>query len=170
MVSFETIEHHDRHQEMMREIKRILSPEGILIISSPDKYVYSDIPGYKNEFHVKELYAREFETLLKAHFANVKTFGQRIAYGSIIAGEDEAGFVSFDSNQKSPPAIPGIKSAIFNVAIAGDRPLPESCGSIYEHNLTKSVAYLALQQTNAELTKGIELYELKIAELMGAQL
>ena len=72
VVSFETIEHHDRHQEMMREIKRVLYPEGILIISSPDKYVYSDIPGYKNEFHVKELYAREFEALLKEHFANVE--------------------------------------------------------------------------------------------------
>ena len=54
VVSFETIEHHDRHQKMMREVKRVLRPDGILIISSPDKYVYSDVSGYKNPFHVRE--------------------------------------------------------------------------------------------------------------------
>ena len=150
VVSFETIEHHDLHQEMIREIKRILCPEGILIISSPDKYVYSDIPGYKNEFHVKELYAREFETLLKEDFANVEMFGQRVAYGSVIAGEGAAGFVSFDSEQKYPPATCGIERAIYNVAIAADSPLPGTFGSIYERNVTKSPGYQALQHAHAE--------------------
>ena len=37
VVSFETIEHHDNHVEMMREIKRVLKLGGLLIISSPDK-------------------------------------------------------------------------------------------------------------------------------------
>ena len=37
VVSFETIEHHDKHEEMMAEIKRVLRPGGMLIISSPDK-------------------------------------------------------------------------------------------------------------------------------------
>ncbi len=37
VVSFETIEHHDKHNEMMNEIKRVLKPGGILIISSPEK-------------------------------------------------------------------------------------------------------------------------------------
>ena len=54
---------------MTQEIKRVLHSEGLLIISSPDKCVYSDIPGY--------LYAREFEALLREHFANVEMFGQR---------------------------------------------------------------------------------------------
>ena len=35
VVSFETIEHHDRHLEMMQEIGRVLRPTGVLIISSP---------------------------------------------------------------------------------------------------------------------------------------
>jgi SAM-dependent methyltransferase len=145
VVSFETIEHHDRHQEMMREIKRILRPEGILIISSRDKHVYSDIPGYKNEFHVKELYAREFEALLREHFANVEIFGQRVTSGSVIVGEGLAGFVSFDSEQKSPPAG-GIERAIYNVAIASDSLLPKTFSSIYEQSIAKSVGYQALQR------------------------
>ena len=42
VVSFETLEHHDKHQEMMLEIKRVLKPGGILIMSTPDKKYYTD--------------------------------------------------------------------------------------------------------------------------------
>ena len=54
VVSFETIEHHGNHREMMRELKRVLDPNGILLISSSDKYVYSDERSYANPFHTKE--------------------------------------------------------------------------------------------------------------------
>jgi glycosyltransferase involved in cell wall biosynthesis/SAM-dependent methyltransferase len=159
VVSFETIEHHDRHQEMMREIKRILSPKGILIISSPDKYVYADVPNYKNEFHVKELYSREFEALLKEHFANVCVLGQRVVYGSLIVGDEATRFVSLDS--KSLSAFNGIGRAIFNVAIAADEVVPEAYSSIYEQSIEKSVGYQALQQE-------IEARGSKLAELIHA--
>ncbi len=68
VVSFETIEHHDKHEEMFLEIKRVLKSNGILIMSSPDKKYYSDIPNFKNKFHVKELYFEEFQELVKKHF------------------------------------------------------------------------------------------------------
>ena len=41
VVSFETIEHHDEHEQMISEIKRVLKPGGVLLISSPNKTVYS---------------------------------------------------------------------------------------------------------------------------------
>ena len=53
VVSFETIEHLTEQTEMLAEIRRVLIPEGILVISSPDKLTYSDIPVYHNEVHVK---------------------------------------------------------------------------------------------------------------------
>lgn len=34
VVSFETIEHHDQHEEMMHEIKHVLRPGGMLLIST----------------------------------------------------------------------------------------------------------------------------------------
>lgn len=37
VVSFETIEHHDKHEEMMLEIKRVLTATGTLIMSSLTK-------------------------------------------------------------------------------------------------------------------------------------
>lgn len=68
VVSFETIEHHDKHEEMMLEMKRVLKPGGIIIISTPDKYFYTDKRNFNNEFHVKELYREEFTSLINNHF------------------------------------------------------------------------------------------------------
>lgn len=85
VVSFETIEHHDKHTEMMIEIKRILKTNGLVIISSPDKYFYSDVPNYKNEFHIKELYYEEFKNLIKNYFKYTLFYSQNIFIGSIIA-------------------------------------------------------------------------------------
>ncbi|GEC73662.1 Methyltransferase domain-containing protein [Flavobacterium flevense] len=68
VVSFETIEHHDKHEEMLLEIKRVLKHDGILIMSSPDKKYYSDLAGQKNPFHVKELYFQDFKALVDQFF------------------------------------------------------------------------------------------------------
>lgn len=87
-VSFETIEHHDRHLEMVAEIKRVLKPDGVLIISSPDKKHYSDITGYKNQYHIKELYYEEFKLLLKKFFNNNFFFLQNNFSGSLIIPDD----------------------------------------------------------------------------------
>jgi O-antigen biosynthesis protein len=84
VVSFETIEHHDRHEEMLGAIKSVLRQDGMLIISSPNKAVYTDAMGQRNPFHVKELYYEEFDTLLRRHFSFVHQLGQRIAVGSFV--------------------------------------------------------------------------------------
>lgn len=85
VVSFETIEHHDRHAEMLSEIRRVLRPNGVLIISSPNRPVYSDKAGHHNEFHVKELDFGELDQVLRAQFAEVRYYGQRLAVGSALA-------------------------------------------------------------------------------------
>src|ERR1051326_8231519 len=84
VTSFETIEHHDKNEEMLDEIKRVLKPVGMLIISSPNRLTYSDEPGYKNPFHVKELYYDEFYDLLLRRFQSIRVFGQRLAAGSFL--------------------------------------------------------------------------------------
>ncbi len=84
VTSFETIEHHTKHEEMMQEIKRVLQPGGLLIISSPNRLTYSDLPEYSNPFHVKELYDYQFISLLNRHFKHVKIYGQRLATGSFV--------------------------------------------------------------------------------------
>jgi ubiquinone/menaquinone biosynthesis C-methylase UbiE len=88
VVSFETIEHHDQHEKMLSEIKRILKPDGILIISTPDKLRYTDIPKYNNPFHIKELYAEEFKSLIAQYFDHHVFIGQRFDYCSFLFSED----------------------------------------------------------------------------------
>lgn len=83
VVSFETIEHHDRHDLMMQEVSRVLKTDGILLISSPEKSIYSE-RDYNNPFHVKELILDDFKDLLKRYFINVELFNQRFVIGSLI--------------------------------------------------------------------------------------
>lgn len=90
IVSFETIEHHDQHTEMMQEITRVLRPNGLLIISSPDKQHYSVGPAFHNEYHVKELYENEFRNLLGQYFSHCRYWGQRIVHGSAILATEHA--------------------------------------------------------------------------------
>ena len=88
VISFETIEHHDKHHEMMAEIRRVLAPEGILMLSSPDKKYYSDIPKFQNSYHVKELYFEEFKDLVAQYFKHSRYYLQRMVKGSLILPED----------------------------------------------------------------------------------
>lgn len=82
VVSFETLEHLAEQQEMLSEIRRVLRPQGILIISTPNKVEYSDKRGFRNAFHVRELSEAEFSALLAGKFGAQRWYGQRLAFNS----------------------------------------------------------------------------------------
>ena len=126
VVSFETIEHHDQHEAMLREMKRVLGPGGTLIISSPDKHEYSDVPGYRNPFHVRELYRNEFEDLLGAYFRHVSLAGQRIKAGSLIwpiEADDSRSFSGYEAGEATGDVRP-IGAPLYLIAAASDEPTP----------------------------------------------
>ena len=84
VVCFETLEHLREHDELIREFKRVLVPNGLLVISSPNKAIYSDEADYANPHHVRELYFAEFDDLLRANFAAVAVYGQQLATVSLL--------------------------------------------------------------------------------------
>ena len=84
VVSFETLEHLEAQQDMVCGFARVLREDGLLVISSPDKAEYSDRQGYRNEFHVKELYRAELLELLHAHFPVVRLYGHKLLFQSAI--------------------------------------------------------------------------------------
>lgn len=84
VVSFETIEHLYEQELMIKEIRRVLKDDGVLIISSPNRPVYSEASGEYNEFHVKELDYAEFNNLLSGYFPSLKYYGQRLQIASVI--------------------------------------------------------------------------------------
>ncbi len=146
VVSFETIEHHSHHAEMMAEIKRVLRAQGMLIISSPDKLNYSEIPHSKNPFHVKELYREELHSLVKEYFGNVLLLSQRLVYGSLIAPEqDSRGFTEFWGDYHEVCASESLQRPVYNVCLASDSDLPPVALSFYDgsmvlEDLRKSLA------------------------------
>lgn len=131
VVSFETIEHLAGQAEMVSELRRVLRPEGILIISSPNRPVYSEESGEHNEFHVKELDFAEFDALLKVQFPAVRYLGQRMLMGSVIqplsSGPDalrawhmEAGTIQDGSGQMHDPVY------FLAICAASESLLPEA--------------------------------------------
>jgi SAM-dependent methyltransferase len=64
VASFETIEHVQDAGKMVSELRRVLRPEGRLVISTPnsDEYLIG------TEFHTRELAPSEFVELLAGHF------------------------------------------------------------------------------------------------------
>ena len=133
VVSFETIEHLHEHEEMMREVKRVLRPGGVLVISSPDKFEYSDKPRFQNPFHVRELYRSEFSALLSQHFRHFALYGQRVLVGSVIFPELAPTKISFerlgDPDDESSEKLP---APLYLIAIASDGPLAASSGGVLE--------------------------------------
>lgn len=84
VVSFETLEHLEPQDDMLREFRRVLKPGGFAMISSPDKAIYTDKHGSDNEFHVRELYRDELEALLSRHFPAFRLYGQKLLFHSAI--------------------------------------------------------------------------------------
>lgn len=84
IVSFETLEHLEAQDAMLAGFRRLLAPGGLLLISTPDRRVYSDQTGYRNEFHVRELYRDEFEALLGRHFGAHRLLGQKLLFLSVL--------------------------------------------------------------------------------------
>ncbi|HET9032417.1 MAG TPA: class I SAM-dependent methyltransferase [Dokdonella sp.] len=132
VVSFETLEHLSAQQELIAGFARVLAPGGILLISSPDKRTYSDIAGFRNEFHVRELYRDELLELLRPHFPELRLYGQKLLFqsvlwtmdgdersalmqtaavdGTIMAGLDYAPmyYIAICSKQPLPTHLPGL--------------------------------------------------------------
>ena len=81
IVSFETIEHVSNQIEALCELKRVLKPNGLLIISSPNRRLTS--PGKSlrdppnNAFHKLEYTFKEFIHLLSSYFTVCEIYGQR---------------------------------------------------------------------------------------------
>lgn len=77
IISFETIEHTTKYNEMLAEFSRALANEGYAIISTPNIEVNS--PGGKvlNPYHTQEFNYDELVGILERHFKNVEVFGQK---------------------------------------------------------------------------------------------
>ena len=149
-VSFETLEHLPEQEDMISEIRRVLRQDGLLIISTPNKPIYSK-KGH-NPFHVKELCREEFVALLKSQFSHVSLLGQKAMYGSLLG---DAGGETFLLRQRAggdaAERLPFTDQARYFIAVAGNGPLPHADVTFLEYPLEKSDLAMSLRNSLTEL-------------------
>lgn len=90
VVCFELIEHIMEQEALLDEIRRILKPAGILVMSTPNIGEYHVRRTDHNPFHCKELTRGELRGFLDSRFAHVHLFGQFEASGTTLVPEDHA--------------------------------------------------------------------------------
>jgi SAM-dependent methyltransferase len=122
VVSFETIEHLSSQAAMLAEFRRVLAPEGALILSSPNKAVYSGESGTENHFHVHELERGELEAMLRARFPQQHWYGQRALAHSFLWREDAgvaraAEFIALIADEVEVQQVPA--PAMYFVVVCG---------------------------------------------------
>ena len=88
IVCFEGLEHIDDHDSLIAEALRLLSGDGLLILSTPNKESYSESSDEPNPFHSKELSLEELRELLDREFRHTRYLGQRTFPTSNIWSND----------------------------------------------------------------------------------
>ena len=116
IVSFETIEHVTEEIQwlFLGEIARVLKKDGVLVMSTPNKEIYSDRPGYHNKFHIKEFYRDEFLAFLHTKFSQVLLYDQFFESVCIVNGDTRTAQAAY--------YCPGeyLQEAKYYIAVAGN--------------------------------------------------
>jgi SAM-dependent methyltransferase len=136
VVCFEAIEHIQDHDQLLQEVKRLLKPDGLFVVSTPNKLTYHDEAREENPFHVKELYFDEFQKLLTGYFRNVSFLGQRVHPSSNIwpiGAVNASGIreIVIQRGESEFQFIPGDKKVpLYFIALATDSTPVVQAGSV----------------------------------------
>lgn len=155
VVSFETIEHLFEQEAMLAELGRVLTDDGRLLISSPDKAHHGDRQGYVNDYHVQELHARDFLALIDRHFPHRTHLCQQVLTCSALWPEARrepldvlAGtFEGFSRLSRLPEPS-------FHLVLAGRQPVPELPASLFDGTAVAQ----AFQDRQAEEIENLNAY------------
>jgi ubiquinone/menaquinone biosynthesis C-methylase UbiE len=84
VVSYETIEHIDDYEGFIKEVKRVLRPNGTFLLSTPNDIEYIE----DNHFHLHEFTYDEIKNLVNKYFKYHKDYFQTLwLYSSILPAE-----------------------------------------------------------------------------------
>jgi SAM-dependent methyltransferase len=124
VVCFEAIEHVPEPEVVLDQLARVLRPDGLLIVSTPNRDVYT--PG--NPFHLRELTPNELEAELEKRFASVVLRRQHTWISSAIF-DDEAfslgghNVIDGVDVHKEAAGKPGEETYTIGMASDGDVPV-----------------------------------------------
>jgi SAM-dependent methyltransferase len=120
VVAFEVIEHLEQWREFLLEVRRIISPNGQFVVSTPNKRYYTESRGVEgsNPFHVHEFEFDEFRGALKSIFPHVALFLENHVEGVTFQPHEPASTVEVrvDAGEPAPD------ESHFFVAVCAHRP------------------------------------------------
>ena len=149
IVSFETIEHFYEHDIFLAEVRRVLRPGGRLIISSPERDIYSPAQQAPNPYHVRELTRSEFEALLSGSFRHVALYGQRPCLGAVLVAEASTNNLNITFERRGETSIEasaGLPRPVYWVAVASDSVIRAASTSLYIDTSDVETVYARVRQ------------------------
>ena len=129
ITCFEAIEHVTEPELVLNELARILRPDGLLLVSTPNRDVYT--PG--NPFHLRELTPNELEAELGKRFRSVALRRQHSWVASGIFDDEAFKVADHDSIDgaelhKACDNQPGEET--YTIGLASDGDLPVGMGLV----------------------------------------
>jgi SAM-dependent methyltransferase len=120
VICFEVLEHIDEPETALDALAAVLRPDGLLVVSSPNRDVYP--PG--NPYHKHEFLPAELAQALSARFAHVRLVRQHDwLAAALFEDEDFARLEALPAAvAKSAPGEPG--KELYSVGLASNVPLP----------------------------------------------
>ncbi|MDQ8181322.1 class I SAM-dependent methyltransferase [Pelagicoccus sp. SDUM812005] len=155
IVSFETIEHLTSPAAFVAELKRLLKPNGLLFISSPDKREYTEVNKISNPHHLKELYHQEFKELLSSAFTNCQFSKQRLVAGSLIHADksSEARTGIYSGDPESSRFSTELQQGLYSFAVCSNAPLPAIHLGLFENKQHSDFSWDAIENYRPTLQK-----------------
>ena len=94
VVSQDTIEHIKDDRRFLSGIKRVLKPNGVFIVFTPNSKEHNENP--ENIYHVREYSKESLKALLSDYFSNIKFYGKRLSKEWAKLEKDLAKVRSYD--------------------------------------------------------------------------
>jgi SAM-dependent methyltransferase len=129
VVAFEVIEHLAKWRELLVEARRVLTPGGQFVVSTPNRLYYNESRGQEgpNPFHVHEFEFREFRAELEAVFPQVLLYLENHVEGVVFEPCEPYDAVEARIGRGEPAP----DEAHFFVAVCGERLQPENLAHVY---------------------------------------
>jgi SAM-dependent methyltransferase len=128
VVAFGVVENLENPEDLVREAKRVLKKDGVLVISAIDKQSYTTDRDRTGIDGRREMYVPEFRELLERHFGHVHIYRQGAVAGGFVfpASEKVTGTLIQSARLSSTSADLGVEppTTRFVIAVCSDIEAP----------------------------------------------
>ncbi len=132
VVSFETIEHVEDYKKFLSEVKRVLKPDGTLVLSTPNELEFAE----GNHFHLHEFEYDELKSLAGQYFRHTDEYFQgtwlysALGKRNLLEKEQEIILPTLQLSPLKPEQF------LYFFLVCSDRPVTQeiqNLGAISEH-------------------------------------